>query len=180
MKRHIITEVLKSMINPSTTKYPKKPFKPPKGHRGAAEYDSDKCVGCGACSQVCPPEAITFTDAEKRNIKLNYGLCSFCGRCEEICPWEAIHLTDKFELAVLKHEDAETGVDVSFLECSECRKPFFPSPQMDASIEKVRDTLSKYEISENELVSLISICPTCSFTVDKMPERRMFMRKLVE
>jgi len=181
LKRHIIWDALRSILNPSTTKYPKKSFIPPDGYRGAAEYDSEKCVGCAACSQECPSGAITYDDEEKaRVIKLSYGICSFCGRCEEICPWDAVHLTKRFELAVFNRKDAETGVDVPLFECTECSRPFFPSPQMKASIEKVRETLEKYKIKQNELASLISVCPTCSFSVDKMPERRMFLRRLVE
>lgn len=181
LKRHIILEALRSLVNPVTTKYPKKEYVPPDGYRGAAEYDEEKCIGCGACSQTCPPEAITFTDEETtRAIRLSYGICSFCGRCEEICPWEAVHLTKKYELAVYDKNDAGTGIDVELSTCTECKKPFFPSSQMKASIEKVSETLSEYGIKEEELAGLISLCPICSFTVEKMPERRMFMRKLVK
>jgi len=181
LKRHAMSEAIKGLVNPFTTKYPRKPYIPPDGFRGAAEYDPEKCVGCAACSQECPPGAITYTDGEKeRKLRLSYGVCSFCGRCEEVCPWDAVHLTKKYELAVYNREEAETGVDVPFSQCTECGKPFFPSPQMKASLEKVGETLAKYGIKQEELADLISLCPICSFTVDNMPERRMFMRRLVK
>ena len=180
LKRHILMEALRGLANPFTTKYPKKPYVPQDGFRGAAEYDPEKCVGCGACSQECPSGAITYTDGEKgRSLRLNYGICSFCGRCEEVCPRDAVHLTKKFELAVYDRKEAETGVDVPFFECVKCGRPFFPFPQMKASLDKAAETLAKYKIEREELNRLISICPTCSFSVDKMPERRMFMRRLV-
>jgi hydrogenase-4 component H len=180
VKRSIVFEAIRGLLSPATTKYPKQPYVPPDGYRGAAEYDSEKCVGCAACSQECPPGAITYEDTEStRNIKLNYGVCSFCGRCEEICPWDAIHLTKKYEMAVFDRKEAETGISLPFYECVECGKPFFPAPQMKTSLEKVRKTLAKYGIGREELYRLMSVCPTCAFSVENMPRRRMFMRKLV-
>ncbi|MGQ9543896.1 MAG: 4Fe-4S dicluster domain-containing protein [Candidatus Bathyarchaeia archaeon] len=179
MKRHVILEGLRGLVKPFTTDYPKKPYIPQEGFRGAAEYDPDKCVGCGACSQVCPTGAITYEDSDKyRRLRLDYGLCSFCGRCEENCPWDAIHLTKKYELAVFDRNEAKTGVDIQLFECIQCGRPFFPTAQMAASLEKVGETLKKYGVTQEELAQLIYLCPTCSFTVDKMPERRMFMRRL--
>jgi len=40
--------------------------------------------------------------------------------------------------------------------------------------------LAKYKIPKEDLVHLISVCPRCAFSVKNMPERRMFMRRLVE
>lgn len=179
VKRHIIMDALRSLVSPSTTLYPRRPYIPQEGFRGAAEYDPDKCVGCGACSQVCPTGAITYEDSEKfRRLQVDYGLCSFCGRCEEVCPWGAIHLTKKYELAVYDKSEAKTSIDIPLLECAHCGRPFIPKPQMEASLQKVEETLRKYGIGKEELAKLIQLCPTCSFTVDEMPERRMFMRRL--
>jgi NAD-dependent dihydropyrimidine dehydrogenase PreA subunit len=49
--------------------------------------DSDECISCGSCAEVCPEDAISEgeeayeIDAEK---------CTDCGTCEDECPVSAI------------------------------------------------------------------------------------------
>ena len=45
--------------------------------------DSDKCIGCVACSQVCPTLAIRVRENLAR---VNAELCIDCGECERVCP----------------------------------------------------------------------------------------------
>ena len=40
-----------------------------------------ECVGCGACADVCPNDAITVDDASK---------CVDCGACIDECPSSAL------------------------------------------------------------------------------------------
>lgn len=54
------------------------------------------CIGCGACSRICPTKAITMEDIEpvqltekytkKRKPVLNLEECCFCFRCHDNCP----------------------------------------------------------------------------------------------
>ena len=53
-----------------------------------AVIDEDKCVGCGACVDVCPTEAITMNDIAH----IDAETCVDCGTCVEECPQEAISL----------------------------------------------------------------------------------------
>jgi len=48
----------------------------------------DLCVGCGACTEVCPVEAITLNDEGKA--VCDEGTCIDCGACVGTCPCEAI------------------------------------------------------------------------------------------
>lgn len=46
--------------------------------------DADKCVGCGACADNCPVEAISETDDGKYAIDAD--TCIDCGACADSCP----------------------------------------------------------------------------------------------
>lgn len=49
----------------------------------------DKCIGCGKCIEVCPVNAITYSN-NRLFIKINKKKCVFCGRCKNVCPTNAI------------------------------------------------------------------------------------------
>lgn len=48
---------------------------------------SNRCVGCGSCSGVCPMGALR---PNGRQFAINAELCVGCGSCFRICPFEAI------------------------------------------------------------------------------------------
>jgi len=54
----------------------------------AVEIDKDKCTGCGACTDVCPVDAITIEDFAV----VDEETCIDCGVCVSECPVEAIEL----------------------------------------------------------------------------------------
>lgn len=49
-------------------------------------YRADKCVGCGACMEVCPKHAIVFLDGK---VKTDRQLCDGCGSCISACKVDA-------------------------------------------------------------------------------------------
>ena len=54
-----IIEAVKAVIKgPYTSKFPKVPHKPHPNFRGQPKFDDKKCVGCLACEEVCPVDAI--------------------------------------------------------------------------------------------------------------------------
>ena len=54
----------------------------------AVKIDEEKCTGCGACTEVCPVDAITVDDVAT----VDEDECIDCGTCVEECPVEAIEL----------------------------------------------------------------------------------------
>lgn len=54
----------------------------------AVKVDKDTCIGCGACTGVCPVEAITLLEDGKADCDAS--TCIDCGACIATCPVEAI------------------------------------------------------------------------------------------
>ena len=53
-----------------------------------AKVNTDDCVGCGACADVCPSDAITVEDVAV----VDESACTECGACVDECPQECITL----------------------------------------------------------------------------------------
>jgi ferredoxin len=58
--------------------------------RMPAKVDEETCTACGACTDVCPVDAITVEDSAKVATEA----CTECGACVEECPVEAIKLQE--------------------------------------------------------------------------------------
>ncbi|MHC4562822.1 MAG: mercury methylation ferredoxin HgcB [Planctomycetota bacterium] len=52
------------------------------------EYDVEKCVGCGRCTDVCP-HAVFAIDGGKADL-VDRDACMECGACMRNCPVDAI------------------------------------------------------------------------------------------
>lgn len=50
------------------------------------KIQTQKCVGCGGCVNLCPEAAISFND-DKAGI--DEALCTGCGLCMQVCAAEA-------------------------------------------------------------------------------------------
>lgn len=88
-----------------TSSYPLEPIPVDKNFRGKPEHNPQQCIGCAACVNACPSNALTVeTDLKTGELarQFNLGRCIFCGRCEEVCPTVAIRLSQEYELAVWK------------------------------------------------------------------------------
>lgn len=57
-------------------------------HITKAVIDSDKCIKCGSCSEVCPHDAIIITDG----YEIKRERCLGCSKCAKKCPVQAISM----------------------------------------------------------------------------------------
>lgn len=109
-----------------TTRFPYEPCEVPQKYRGKPEFDLDSCIGCGACVNVCPTEALTMIDDEQadppvRKITLRCDTCIFCGNCSENCTTtDGINLSNKWDLASLNKDDFIETFDYELQFCEKC------------------------------------------------------------
>lgn len=124
-----LIEAIKALIKgPYTSKFPKQPHKPHPNFRGQPKYDQDKCVGCLACEEVCPVNAIAHKDIIDENgnakrIMIHYtDICIFCGECEAACiaNHEGIKLSNDWELSFFDRKQAYETIEKELQLCEAC------------------------------------------------------------
>lgn len=111
---------------PYTSKFPKEMTVPPDEFRGKPEFNSELCIGCGACSQVCPARAIEIADdleGGKRTLNLRYDICIFCGQCHQHCTTvDGIDYSTEYDLASLDRSEMVESVEKELVVCEMCGK----------------------------------------------------------
>ncbi|MFA7057113.1 MAG: 4Fe-4S binding protein [Candidatus Cloacimonadales bacterium] len=53
----------------------------------AVKVDKGTCIGCGACVDVCPVQALSMVDDKA---ECDGAICIDCGACISVCPVSAI------------------------------------------------------------------------------------------
>ena len=128
-----LVEAIKAVIKgPYTSKFPLEPHQPHPNFRGQPKFDDKKCVGCCACEEVCPVDAIVHRDIidDKDNAQremVHYtDTCIFCGQCEAACiaDHQGIKLSNEWELSFFdrKNKSYET-IEKELQLCEICRDP---------------------------------------------------------
>jgi hydrogenase-4 component H len=109
-----------------TTRFPAEPCVVPQRYRGKPEFDDEKCIGCGACVNVCPTRALTQVDDAQadppvRRITQRYDACIFCGNCSDNCTTDdGINLSQKWDLATLDREQTVETHEHELQLCEKC------------------------------------------------------------
>ena len=126
-----LAEAVKAVVKgPYTSKFPGEPHVAHPNFRGQPIYDADTCLGCLACIEACPADALAYEDvlegegAPKR-VMIHYtDTCIFCGVCEDACVRETgekgIVMSNEWNLAYFDRSQAFETIEKDLQLCEVC------------------------------------------------------------
>ena len=125
--RELIEAIKALIVGPYTSKFPKVMHAPHPNFRGQPKFNDEKCVGCTACVDVCPVEALAYKDEINNDSAKRYMIhytdtCIFCGQCEANCiaDKEGIKLSNDWELSFFDRSQAEESIEKELQLCEIC------------------------------------------------------------
>lgn len=117
----------------------------------ALNLDQSKCIGCQACTHICPSGLIRFSDDQtERTIRFPRICAEDCRRCADLCSEKAISLP-----TVAKAAEGFFTAGFPLMQCTGCGSAFATQKM----IKKLRASIPALLVSENR--DWISICLTC-------------------
>ena len=123
-----LLEAVKALTHrPYTSRFPAEPHVPYPSFRGQPKFDAERCLGCLACEEVCPAEAIAHLDKIDGPVALRTMIhytdaCIFCGCCEAACiaDGRGIKLSTEWELSFFDRSAAFETIDKELQLCEIC------------------------------------------------------------
>ena len=141
-----LIEAIKALIKgPYTSKFPAKEHVAHPNFRGQPKYNQEKCVGCLACVQICPAEALSYKDEiedvkNPKRIMIHYtDTCIFCGECEAACisDHEGIKLSRDWDIAFFDRKNSFETIEKELQLCEMCGTPVACKDHLKWITEKI-------------------------------------------
>lgn len=110
----------------ATHAYPLEPMPVDKNFRGKPEHNPQQCIGCAACVNACPSNALTVeTDLAANQLawQFNLGRCIFAAAARRYARRRRLS-SQEYELAVWKKEDFLQQSRFAMCRCRACARPF--------------------------------------------------------
>ena len=115
--------------------------------------DAPLCIGCRACTTVCPANLITLTDSDHHRMVRFAPVCAEdCDRCATACPTQAIHL----ESAAAPAGEGTT-LHFALAACEHCGAPLAPVEMLD----HLRGAIPAQVQTDAEGQDWLALCPNC-------------------
>lgn len=161
MARRLGSKSKETLIGPENLKltlpYPTPPAPPAVGFRERLEVNVDRCIGCSACANACPPGIISITDTDtRRTIAFALEECLYCARCADLCPEEAINVSQVPELATDDKSDSNITVELVLVKCEQCGTAFTTQRIVDKLMAEVPK-----KVDIEPALDWLKLCPDC-------------------
>jgi Pyruvate/2-oxoacid:ferredoxin oxidoreductase delta subunit len=120
------------------------------------KVDTNKCLGCVSCSNVCPSQNITRMDTpEKRSI--HWKRCKEeCDLCVEFCPAKALTLVPFDEVSL------EPNVSFDLVACKICQSHYATEPML----KRIESVLPANLQVDSTGLAWIWVCPVCRRNIE--------------
>ncbi|MGM0568383.1 MAG: 4Fe-4S dicluster domain-containing protein [Elusimicrobiota bacterium] len=143
-----LKEALKAVFSKRyTSRFPREKSPAAEGFRGKPIPDDKWCIGCEACMEACPSDAITIEDKireKKRIIVRHYDRCNYCAQCEQKCPQPepGVKLSPEYDFPSYSIQDMKAYQEFELIVCEKCSTPLGSRDQLLATAKRMGPALA--------------------------------------
>jgi len=134
----------------------------PEGFRGDPHVDQGKCIGCSACANVCPADAIEIEDGgTARAVRFMRQACVFCASCQDVCPTKAVELRCGDTAWIREKGASKSEATLPLARCGICGEGFIPEAQIEWAMKTVSDKRALTQADRVALQGRLGVCMAC-------------------